>query len=174
MSDEIWRDIEGYEGLYQASSYGRIRALIKRNNTYPKDGILKGGLNKRGYFHYILTDRNGNRKIFKAHRLIASVFIGKCPDGMLVNHKDAIKTNNHIDNLEYATQKENIHHSMLLGLHPKGMRQGQSKLTDDQIQEIRTKYIPHVVSQSMLAREYGVSKTLIRQIIKRRSWKHVE
>lgn len=173
MSDEIWKDVEGYEGLYQASSYGRVRALVKRNNAYPKDGILKGGLNSKGYFHYILTDASGGRKIFKAHRLIASVFLGECPEGMQVNHIDANKLNNRIENLEYITQRENIHHSMRLGLHPKGIKQGHSKLTEAQVLEIRARYIPNVVSQSMLAKEYGVTKTLIRQIIKRRNWKHI-
>ena len=104
---EEWKSIPGYEGLYEVSSYGRVKSLerYKSNNggiQLIKEKILKPHNTKKGY----LTVQFSN-KIFKVHRLVAEAFIPN-PDNLpMVNHKDEDKTNNNVDNLEWCTAKYN-------------------------------------------------------------------
>ena len=103
---EIWKDIEGYEGLYWASNLGNIKSLKK---------ILKLNKVAKGYFHATLY-KDGIPKTFKAHRLTAKAFIPNPENKNEVNHKDGIKTNNNILNLEWNTRAENNRHAIENGL----------------------------------------------------------
>ena len=102
--EEIWKDIEGYEGLYQISNYGRVKSL-----NYAKQGkekILKDRISNSGYKRVNLS-KSGERKTYYVHRLVAETFIPN-PNGYSeVNHKDEDKSNNNIDNLEWCTSKYN-------------------------------------------------------------------
>lgn len=106
---EIWKDIKDYEGLYQISSYGRVKRLRFTNGhlDFEKTKILKpykdGGKN---YFVVGLY-KNGNRKYKQVHRLVAEAFIPNTKNLPLVNHKDENKENNRADNLEWCTHKYN-------------------------------------------------------------------
>ena len=104
---EVWQDIPGYEGLYQASTYGRIRSveryvLYKRNARYYPSVILKPVLNSYGYYVVSLS-----RKLYSVHRLIALTFLSNPNNYPQVNHKDEVKSNNYVSNLEYCTQGYN-------------------------------------------------------------------
>lgn len=96
---ETWKDIIGYEGLYKVSDWGRIKSLYnyKRNGT----DILKPKI-KRGYYQIGLR-KNGKRKWFAVHRLVAQAFIANTNNYPCVNHKDENKLNNCVDNLEWCT-----------------------------------------------------------------------
>lgn len=113
--EEMWKDIEGYEGMYQVSSEGRIKSverdIICKNGAkkHMKERILKGGLDRYGYPHVGLCDGN-KRKIFLVHRLVAEAFITNPDNKPQVNHKDEVKTNNCVDNLEWMTNKENANY----------------------------------------------------------------
>lgn len=105
---EEWRSIEGYEGLYEVSSYGRVRSLDRyeiNNLGYKrllKGKILSPGIKKDGYFIVSLKNKN-----FRVHRLVAQAFIPN-PEGLpQVNHKDEDKSNNNVDNLEWCDSKYN-------------------------------------------------------------------
>ena len=99
---EIWKDIEGYDGKYQVSNYGNVKSL-NYNNTC-KERLLKPMLKNRGYLCVSLYKP---LKIFSIHRLVANAFIPN-PDNLpCVNHKDEDKTNNHVGNLEQCTNKYN-------------------------------------------------------------------
>lgn len=98
--NEIWKDIPGYEGLYQVSDYGRVRSL-----WYGKIKVLKPG-NHRGYYVVKLC-KNGKKKHHSIHRLVVETFIGPIPKRMVVNHKNENKLDNRLDNLEIVTPKEN-------------------------------------------------------------------
>lgn len=102
--DEIWRDIEGYEGLYQVSNKGRVKSLYKGSER-----ILSPGIDGSGYMFVCLCHDNV-RKYFKLHRLVAQTFISNQENKPQVNHKDENKKNNCVDNLEWATSKENINY----------------------------------------------------------------
>ena len=103
---EVWQDIPGYEGLYQASTYGRVKSL-KRNTTSGK--ILKPRLKKTGYFQYGLC-KNGRIKAFESQRLIAITFLPNYHNYSCVNHIDENPKNNRVDNLEWCTVKYNVNY----------------------------------------------------------------
>lgn len=99
---EVWKDIEGYEGLYQISNLGRVKRVTTGR-------ILKGGKDKDGYLMVKLY-KNNIRSNKKIHRLVAEAFIPNPENKPQVNHADENKTNNSLDNLEWMTAKENINH----------------------------------------------------------------
>lgn len=103
---EQWRDIPDYKGIYQVSNYGRIKSF-ERNGT--KGGILKPNKRQDGYLQVGLH-KNGKGKTFAVHQLVALTFL-KNPNNLpQINHKDENKENNHVDNLEWVTPKENVNY----------------------------------------------------------------
>jgi hypothetical protein len=116
----IWKDIIGYEGYYQISSSGDIKSIkYRRESELGMD--LKPYKDWRGYL-VIKLHKDGHRKTFKVHRLVALHFLGSCPEGYQINHKDTIKLNNHFLNLEYVTPRDNIRHAILNGLRPQNKK----------------------------------------------------
>ena len=99
---EIWEDIEGYEGLYQVSNLGRTKRLYKND----KEKILKLMSDRKGYLRVDLY-KEGKRKTYTVHRLVAQAFIPNLENKLEVNHKDEDKTNNKVENLEWVTRREN-------------------------------------------------------------------
>ena len=113
MDKEIWKDIKGYEGLYQVSNYGRVKRIKRlRNNKYNKPSVdtrtqyMKPWDNGNGYKVVSLVKKH-KRKNHYVHRLVAEHFIENIYNKRQVNHKDFDRNNNKIDNLEWATAKEN-------------------------------------------------------------------
>ena len=109
---EIWKDVVGYEGLYQVSDKGQIKSLKRyRNNGngkyLQKEKILKSYIGKNGYCIVDLY-KNGKRKKCLLHRLVAEAFIYNPQNKPCINHIDCHKTNNNINNLEWCTYKENM------------------------------------------------------------------
>lgn len=122
---EIWKDIEGYEGLYQASNLGRIRSLdreiIQWNRFDNVKVIYKGKIlslkpNKKGYFQCLLN-KNGKSRTFLVHRIIAQTFLKEFDKNLTVDHIDCNKHNNNVDNLRMVTLKKNIQLSYDNNLH---------------------------------------------------------
>lgn len=111
--NEIWKAVEGYEGLYEISSFGRIKS---------KGKIKSQSVDKGGYCTVWLS-KNSVQKCLKVHRLVAAAFIPNPLNKATVNHIDGNKQNNSVENLEWATQSENIIHA-----HKTGLR----KVTDAQ------------------------------------------
>lgn len=100
--NEIWKDIEGYEGIYMISSKGRVKSL-----KFGKEKILKNLKNTCGYL-FVSLCKNGKFKNYLIHRLVASAFIDNPNNLSQINHKDEDKTNNRIDNLEWCDSSYNI------------------------------------------------------------------
>lgn len=114
---EIWRDIEGYENLYQVSNLGRVKSLsrIKFNGVgcyITKEIILKPCKDKDGYL-YVQLSKEKVSKPHKIHRLVAKAFIPNPNNLPQVNHKDEVKYNNRIENLEWCDAKYNINYGTL-------------------------------------------------------------
>lgn len=124
MQEEIWKDIEGYEGLYQVSNYGRVKSLARtrfsKNNTIAPvyERILKKN-NSRGY-HSVTLFKNGIRKDNKVHRLVGIHFLIDSDYSLQINHINGIKTDNRVGNIEFCTAKENTCHAYksLGRIHP--------------------------------------------------------
>lgn len=169
---EIWKDIEGYEGLYQVSNYGKVKILPKfRNNGtngyVSKEKLMKQCKHNLGYLFVVLS-KNGKYKHFYVHRLLTQAFIPNPDNKPHVNHIDGNKQNNSIDNLEWCTAKENVIHAFKTGLKVGKCLESCSnvKLSREDVLEIRAKYIPYKYNCTMLSKEYGVHKRYILSIVK--------
>lgn len=161
---EIWKDIKGYEGLYQISNYGNVRSLKKwaGNKHLSKwiDSIkqLKPFDNGNGYL-IISLRKNTIRKNFYIHRLVAQHFMKPQIGKNIVNHKDFNKHNNHVNNLEYCSQKDNVLYSKDHMCH---MKKFNNKLNTQYIRKKGNKY------ELTLRKKYiGTYKTLNDAIIAR-------
>ena len=101
MNNEVWKDIDEYEGLYQVSNLGRVKSI-----GYKKERILKPGRDKDGYL-FVSLCKNHKIKYCRIHRLVALTFIPNPNNLPEVNHKDEDKTNNRVKNLEWCDHKYN-------------------------------------------------------------------
>ena len=122
---EIWKDIPGYEGLYQASSFGRIRTAEGKTTYTKRHGIRHWKsriMSGRGNNPYpgkrVGLWKDGKSKDFLVARLVALTFLGEPPEGFTVNHIDGNRMNNAVDNLEWLSLADNIRHGFEYGLYP--------------------------------------------------------
>jgi hypothetical protein len=109
---EIWKDILGYENLYQISSMGRVKSLSKSTDKSVR--IMKYSMNKRGYCVQTLT-KNNVKKQYQIHRLVALNFIKNHDNKPIVHHKNGKPFDNRMSNLEWVTAQENIKHGFDYG-----------------------------------------------------------
>ena len=113
MEKEIWKDIPGYEGIYQASNLGRIRSF-KRNKVL----ILKQSEDRFGYYRIQLS-LNDVGKNASVHRLVWSAFNGPIPEGLQINHLNENKSDNRLENLSLCTAKENVNYGTCIARRAK-------------------------------------------------------
>lgn len=108
---EVWKDIEGFEGLYQVSNLGRVKSLNYKGSG--KEGILRSNPNPNcigygGYCLVSLRSKTTNTRTYSIHRLVATAFIPNPENKPIVNHINHNKQDNRVTNLEWVTQKENV------------------------------------------------------------------
>jgi hypothetical protein len=168
---EEWRDVPEFEGIYQASSLGRIRSLsrkipFKHSYRWQKGRILSPSKNNKGYFCFKLC-KNGEQFPTMVHQVVARTFIGEKPEGREVAHKDGNPANNAADNLKYKTPSENNRDKIFHGTHKEGEGLSQSKLCDAAVLFIRGSGIP----SADLAELFGVSYETINFVKKGITWK---
>jgi hypothetical protein len=167
MENEEWRDVVGYEGLYEVSNYGNIRnykTKIKKLFVFDKKGYVRVSLYK-----------NSKPTMKRVHRFVALAFISNPLKKSQVNHIDGDKDNNIVSNLEWVTNQENMTHAIKSGLfdnvrnNNKGSKNNSAKLTENDVFEIRKSDLNY----SVLAKKYNVDRSNIYLIVKRKKWNHI-
>lgn len=165
---EIWKPVQGFEGRYEVSSFGRIKALERK--LHYKDGrtgklsekILRGTCMNIGYMS-ITFDSKTRRFV---HQVVAQAFLGAAEYRQTVNHKDGNKINNHVENLEWATYKENNNHARKTGLNNQhGEKTNLSKYSDQFIGAVRNVHNKYSPNYEDLGRLFGLTGCHARQIV---------
>lgn len=170
--EEIWKPIKWASG-YFVSSHGRVSGL--------KNTILKSTPNIKGY-PTVIVYASKVRIHRTIHRIVCEAFIGDRPNGKEINHKDGVKTNNFIENLEYIDSVEHRKHTASLGRRPKGKDHWKAKLSESDVLKIRTLgwnrerkgiELKNRISTYKIAKEFKISPTHVHEILTRKSWKHI-
>ena len=151
MTNYNERPVQGFEGLYSVSRSGLV---ISHKRTTTNGGILKQSLSPSGYRRVKLL-RNGKYHNLMVHRIVATAFLSNDCNLPYVNHIDANKSNNSVDNLEWCTGEQNVTHAKSLKLYPGGPR----KLTN--AQRVNIIHMKGEMSQEKIANLYGVSQELV-------------
>ena len=142
--EEIWKDINGFEGLYQVSNFGRIKSLPKTRKTgkskktirFYDEKILKASsCSNNGYKIVTLSD-NGKQKYFTIHRLVCFHFLENKNNYKVINHKDGNKLNNDVENLEWCTNSQNSSHAYKLGLQKGAFVSGSKNISSKKVLKI--------------------------------------
>lgn len=174
---EIWKDLPGYECLYQVSSRGQIRSkdrvvygymTIRNKDTKRRLSSVTLKQSKAHGYSYVTLSKDGRHKKIRIHKAVLLAFVGPCPGELFACHNNGIKDDNRIENLRYDTPKSNSFDRVVHGTHVEGERIGTSKLKEWQVKEIRE------CKTNKEARDrFGVSKATVYQIQNGIRWKHV-
>lgn len=160
--DEVWRNINGYEGYYQISNIGRVKSLERRRYNgsgyyVQKVKILRQSITTTGYIKVELS-KEGTKKSMKVHRLVAIAFIENPENKPDVNHKDGNPFNNNLSNLEWCTESENLNHAVKIGLKK------TFKINKEVLVEL---YINQKLNPKEIGLLHGVSNTTIIKQLKK-------
>lgn len=175
---EVWKAIPDFPG-YEASSRGRVRSVDRtvtrdcrwggKSTAYLRGRMLALAPNSHGYLVVSLCD--GEVKITRTvHVLIAEIFLGERPDGMMVCHRDGVRDNCKANNLYYGTGKDNAADSARHGTLLRGEDKPSAKLTDAAVMKIRA---ARGKSQRELGEAFGVSQSTIGTVRRGEKWSHI-
>lgn len=173
---EVWKKIPNYS-LYEASSLGRLKTFNWKNKGVER--IMKPALDGSGYLRTMLKNDNGKFDTVKVHRIICQTFLENPENKPQVNHKNCIKTDNRVVNLEWCTAKENTIHAYKKDrMSQRGECNSNATLTNEQVLEIRANYqygkkCKSGKTKKQIAEEYGTSFSVIKRIVQNRTWKHL-
>lgn len=180
---EIWKDIVGYEGLYQVSDLGRVKSLTRtfirsngRRQTI-KERVLSICTDEAGYpLVYLHRPELSKGSTKKIHRLVAIAHIENPNEYEYVNHKNGVKSDCQKSNLEWCTQSYNCLHAFSMGLRLSDCGEGfrWSKLNNEDVADIRQIYAWGRVSLNTIGDLYDVTKNCIWKIVKYKNWKHLK
>lgn len=158
---EEWRNVVGFEGIYEVSSHGNVRSV--------KSGQLKKITeDKKTNRPFLNLWENNKQTVVRVHKLVLEAFVGLCPEGLECCHNDGNSFNNHINNLRWDTHKSNIHDRIKHSTSNRGERCGTAKLTLDQVRAIRQDNR----LQRFIAADYGIAESMISRIKNGKRWQH--
>lgn len=172
--NEYWLPIPDYPD-YAVSNLGRVMRCTARTCAKAGTTLRIKRASKRKDWHWypsVAMFCNGVRKQRPVHRLVAEAFLGPCPVGMEVNHKNGNIEDARAVNLEYVTRQENIQHAVDIGLKlsTRGERHGRARLTEEDVRTIRAEYTGKYGEKAAFARRYGVSHGAIQHVVEGRNW----
>ena len=181
---EVWKDIIGWEGIFKISNKGRARSvdrIVYFPHIYCSDEIsrhITGRILKlistvRGYSE-IRARLHGKNVHIPIHVSVLEAFICPRPEGLETNHKNGIKTDNRVENLEWVTHKENTQHAFDIGLSSNRGIRGRNKLVDDDIYKIRKMLKEKKFTHKEIGEKFGVHCTTIGAIKCKKSWSHIK
>lgn len=166
--EELWKDIEGYEGRYQISSCGLVKSLF-----FKKPRLKYIGDNGTGYKNVTLIKNRVTECVY-IHRLVAFHFIENPENKSQVNHLNSNRNDNRSENLEWVTPIENIHHGMNYGeINNQGSNSGMSKLSQSDVKEIREQYL---ISENLqylrtyFSKKFNVHEETIRNVYRNKKY----
>lgn len=163
--EEKWLPVVGFELIYSVSTNGRVR----RERPIRRLRVSVAG-NQR--YPYLVLSKNGKQTTHRVHQLVMRAFIGPCPDGMEINHKNGNKTDNRLENLEYITRLENARHGItVLGKHHVGEKHPMAKLSSEQVGWIRRIYRHGQLTQKQLGAAFGVCQSTIGYLVTGMTWR---
>jgi hypothetical protein len=170
-TEEAWRDVASFPGLYEVSSCGRVRRHINstyRQSTKPGKILL---LDTSTDYARVSLHGNGKRKKMLVHRLVAEAFLDGFIPGRIINHVDGNKQNNAPSNLEWVTPRENTAHAWRTGLAKPMSRSehGATVIDDRGVRAICFLHHVHGVSQTVLSEAYGVTVAAVSTICRKTS-----
>jgi len=173
-----WKKIPNYS-TYEASTDGEIKTFNWRGSG--REAIMKPARDNGGYLRTMLKHDNGKISTIKVHRIIAMTFLDNPENKETINHKNGIKTDNRVINLEWSSRSENCKHAFDTNLNSnKGQNNPASSLTDKEVIEIRNNYQYGRKSRhdggftkKQIADKYNTTFATIKQIIQGKSWKHL-
>lgn len=171
--NELWKDIKGYEELYQISNYGRVKSY--KMNIY--GSLRTPKQNQKGYLQINISDKNHVTKTYQIHRLVAYAFIPNTDNKPQINHIDGNIKNNCVSNLEWCDAKYNMKHKFILNPDVNscicGEANGCSKLTAQEVSEIYNLAWSSKLTQAQIAEKYSISRSHVSTIKSGAVWKHV-
>ena len=182
QKEEIWKDIDGYDGLYQVSTYGNVRRVNPPCTKHKDTRYRLVKPVKWGMYLKVSLSKNNVHPSFPVHRLVAKTFIPNPECKKQVNHIDGNKENNCVDNLEWVTPLENNRHAFENGLnryHPEflpvlhGEDNPRHKLTESDVRKIKSLLKEGKLNQHEIASMFGVSNYAICDIKRGKNWKGV-
>lgn len=160
---------------YWISSDGKLFTENWKNTGKFRE--MKPAKDGNGYLRTVMVDDSGKNNTVKIHRIVAQAYLSNPENKEQVNHKNSIKTDNSVDNLEWCTFDENIAHRELTNPQKafKGSENGFAKLNEEQVKEILTYYEANkpYYGRADLAKRYKVAEGTIKDVVQRRRWKHV-
>jgi hypothetical protein len=168
-----FRPIDGYAG-YRVSRDGGVESCWTRRGRYciptetwrPLKPILRGG------YPTVNLAWVGKKTACKIHRLVLAVFVGPCPEGMVRCHNDGDRSNNSLFNVRWVTHHSNSDDSLRHGTRARGPRCGATKLSEDEVVQIRLLRADGETIGDLAVR-FGVTRGNIKAIVYRRSWRHL-
>lgn len=173
---EVWKDIPGYEGIYEVSNTGLIKRLSSARGT-TVGYIFTPSPGGKGYLQTRLTDKNGKARTTKIHRIVCAVFHPNPNNLPQVNHKDTNKANNHADNLEWCTNQANKDHAMSNGIIPMGWKgkfgSNHNKSIPIWAKNIDTGEVKKFIGINETARQLKTNSSAIWRVLKG-EWQHTK
>jgi len=167
---EEWRSITDHHN-YEVSSLGRIRR-VGRARSARVGRILAGGVTWNGYRFFTASCHCERTNVY-VHIAVAQAFLGPRPSGRVVNHKNGVKLDCRVANLEYITQSENIKHALALGTHPRGSARTQAKLHENDVL-LAWELKSDGWGPTKIGRALGVTQSIISDIFRGKRWMHVQ